>query len=327
MKRFLIILLVLMLVLNIGITGCSAPARLVSVTPKGEPVPPIDAVIPTASFTPFQPIKPTYTPSFTITATPLPTWTHTPTPTLTPSPTQTATWVFNEAGKVIAPILLYHHIANITPASRYYVSPTDFRIQMQALKDWGFTTITPSYLREVLVNGGNLPYRPVLITFDDGNLDVYENAFPIMRDLGFTGACYLVSTRLKADGYMSVDQLKEMIAAGWEIGSHTANHYDLTLNHGLVRDEMLQSRLDIQEALSVTVTSIAYPYGLVDEYIATQAQEYGYFTGMGLGILTEHTWSTLYYLNRREVHGDMDLPAFASLLPWSGITPTTTPTP
>jgi peptidoglycan/xylan/chitin deacetylase (PgdA/CDA1 family) len=163
-----------------------------------------------------------------------------------------------------------------------------------------------------------------VLTFDDGDIDVYENALPIMREYGFVGAFYIVSSRLGASGYVGADQLKDLVAYGWEIGSHSETHIDLTKNYDSVRYEMLQSRLDIQDAISVTVTSIAYPYGLVDAYIATQAQEYGYLTGMGLGILTEHTWGTMYYLNRREVHGDLDLSAFAGLLPWSG--PTLPPT-
>jgi len=322
-KNFRLNSSVLLLVISFVISSCSAPAQLVSITPFGEPVPLTETVGIIASPTPFQPIHPTNTLPPPPSAIPLPTWT--PSPTVTPSPSPTPTWTFNEAGKVVAPILLYHHITDITPANRYYVSPANFKVQMQALKDWGFTTITPAYLRQVLVNGGDLPSRPVVITFDDGDLDVYQNAFPIMQEDGFIGAFYIVSTRLGASGYVGVEQLKEMVVGGWEIGSHTKNHYDLTVNHNIVRDEMLQSRLDIEDALSVTVTSIAYPYGLVDVYIATKAQEYGYFTGMGLGILTEHTWGTMYYLNRREVHGDMDLTAFARLLPWSG--PILTPTP
>jgi peptidoglycan/xylan/chitin deacetylase (PgdA/CDA1 family) len=216
-------------------------------------------------------------------------------------------------------------VADITPTSRYYVSPDNFRAQMQALRDWGCTTITPSYLRQVLVNGGDLPYRPVVITFDDGNMDVYDNAFPIMQEFGFVGTFYIVTNRLKSEGYVGVAQLKEMVASGWEIGSHSRTHMDLTINYDYARDEMLQSRLDLQEALSVTVTSIAYPYGLVDSYIASLAQEYGYFTGMGLGILTEHTWGSLFYLNRREVGGEIDLTAFAALFPWSLTVITHTP--
>jgi peptidoglycan/xylan/chitin deacetylase (PgdA/CDA1 family) len=330
-KKFQLLFGLFIIACIVGMSGCSAPAKLIPGTPKGEPVPWTEGVAPTTSLTPFQPIAFTSSPAPTSTDTLLPTETATPTPTFTPTathtpiPTATATWTYNEAGDVVAPILLYHHIADVTPINRYYVPPASFREQMQALKDWGFTSITPSYLREVLVNGGDLPNRPILITFDDGDKDVYEYAYPVMHEFGFVGSFYIVSSRIGAEGYVGVDQLKEMAANGWEIGSHTESHLDLTSNHDLAREEMLQSRLDIQDEISVTVTSLAYPYGLVDEFIATKAQEYGYFTGMGLGILTEHTWGTLYYLNRREVHGDMDLAAFAGLLPWSG--PILTPTP
>lgn len=322
MKKSKFSLFVFLLVTALGISGCSAPAKLIATTALSEPTPLPVSGEPTPSATPFQPLPPTNTLPPPPTATPLPTWT--PTPTLTPTPSPTATWTFNEAGKIIAPILLYHHVMDISPVNRYYVSPANFKAQMQALKAWGFTSITPYYLRQVLVNGGNLPQRPVVITFDDGDIDVYENAFPIMRELGFVGAFYIVTNNLGAKDYVGIDQLKEMVAAGWEIGSHTRDHLDLTINHDIIRDEMLQSRLDLQEALSTTVTSIAYPFGLVDAYVATEAQDYGYLTGMGLGILNEHTWGTMYYLNRREVHGDMDLDAFSGLLPWSG--PLSTPT-
>jgi len=228
---------------------------------------------------------------------------------------------------IVAPILLYHHISDTATINRYYVAVENFRTQMQALVEWGYTSITPAYFRKVLVEGGELPLRPVLITFDDGDQDVYQNAYPIMRQYGFVGTFYIVTSRMGAEGYVGVDQLKELIASGWEIGSHTIDHIDLTTNHDQARYEMLQSRIDLEDALSVTVTSIAYPYGLVDSFIATKAQDYGYFTGMGLGILTKHTWGSMYYLNRREVHGDMDINTFASLLPWSGPVLTATPIP
>jgi peptidoglycan/xylan/chitin deacetylase (PgdA/CDA1 family) len=314
-----------LLIICVAVSGCSAPAKLVSMTPMNEPAPASQTVAPSVTMTPFKPIPPTNTLPPPPTMTPFPTWTRTP--TLIPSPTPTATWIFNDAGKVTAPILLYHHVADTTPLSRYYVSPVNFQAQMQALKDLGYTTITPSYLRQVLVYGGDLPSRPVIITFDDGDIDVYQNALPVMRTFGFIGAFYVVSGNLGAEGYVGVDQLKEMIADGWEIGSHTINHFDLTANHDSLRNELLQSRLDIQTALSITVTSIAYPYGLVDAYVATKSQDYGYETGMGLGIFTEHTLGTIYYLNRREVHGDMDLSAFTGLLSWSGANLTPTPSP
>lgn len=261
----------------------------------------------------------TFAPADTLTPSPLPP-TLTPSPTLppsaTPTPVPTATWAYSEVGRVVAPILLYHHIAQNGESGRYFVTPENFRAQMQYLRDLGYTSITPSYLVSVLVSGGELPARPVVITFDDGNMDIHESAFPVMQEMGFVGAFYIVANRLGADGCVGVDELTEMLEAGWEIGSHSTSHVDLTVSHTLLRQEILQSRLDLEEALGVPVQIIAYPFGLVDDYVFEKTVDYGYLAGMGLGNYNEHTWSSLYYLARREVRYEYDLAAFGALLPW-----------
>lgn len=272
---------------------------------------------PTPSWT----LLPTLTPSATMT----PEMLLLPSPTSTPEPSFTPTWAWVPAGVVTAPILLYHHIAENGTTNRYYVSPQNFRLQMEALRAWGYTSITPTELVQVILGGGFLPARPVIITFDDGNLDVYENAFPILREVGFVGAVYVVSNRLGAEGFLGGEQLAELAAAGWEIGSHSYSHADLTADHSQLRQEILQSRLDIQIAAGVTVTTIAYPFGLVDDLVFEKTKDYGYAAGLGLGVLWDHSLATLYYLNRREVHADYNLAEFAALLPWSGAVPTPQP--
>lgn len=279
---------------------------------------------PSISPTPFQPEPPTATVLPSETPTPLPTFTPTASPT--PLPTLTPTWAVMPAGTALVPILLYHHISEITPASRYYVSPQDFRTQMQALHDWGYTTITPTYLLSVLTQGGPLPEHPVIITFDDGHMDVYDNAFPVMKEFGFVGTFYIVSNWLGARDFVGVEQLTDMIQAGWEIGSHSKTHSDLSANHGAMSEEARQSKLDLEEALGVPVNTLAYPFGVIDDFVVEKTVKYGYEGAMGLGTSNQHTSNNLYYLNRREVHGDQDLAAFAALLPWSNPAPTPAPT-
>lgn len=274
---------------------------------------------------------PTSTPADTPTATmipptPTPTETATPLPTNTPLPTATATFAPVEAGELKIPILLYHHVSDITPTNRYIVTRENFRLQMERLRALGYTTIPISNLVDVLINGGVMPAHPVVITFDDGNEDIYENAFPIMKEMNFTGVLFIVATRLESPDFMNVDQLKEMIAAGWEIGSHSETHVDLTKDHDIVRYEELQSRLDLEEALSVTVKTFAYPFGLTDEYVSQRAQDYGYAAAVGLGTSIDHTWGTLYYLSRREVQGNYSLDQFERLLTGPE-SPAGTPTP
>jgi peptidoglycan/xylan/chitin deacetylase (PgdA/CDA1 family) len=314
------LLVLLFVVIIISVSGCSnnAGVFLADPDPQSTPLPLFTA---TQSVTPFQPatntplvVPPTFTPSLTFTPSP----TDTPIPTDTPVPSFTPTMTWNPAGLVIAPILLYHHIGDVGYSNRYYVSPDTFREQMQALHDWGYSTITPSDLVNVLINGGELPSRPVVITFDDGNLDVYQNAFPIMQEMGFVGAFYIVANRLESNGYVNVGQLQEMAAAGWEIGSHGMSHIDLTIDYSVERLEVLQSRLTLEDAIGVPVKTFAYPFGLADSFVYEKVSEYGYRAGMGLGSSYQHTLGTLFYLSRREVHGDYNLTNFAALLPWSG---------
>jgi peptidoglycan/xylan/chitin deacetylase (PgdA/CDA1 family) len=313
-------------VLAILLSGCSigAKANIQAQSPVLSP-PSIEPN--TTSPTPFQAITytpmvipPTYTPSPTFTPRPTstPSPTDTPLPTDTPIPTDTAEPVWNPGGDVIAPILLYHHVSDANAGNRYYLSPQVFRAQLQALRDWGYTSITVSQMVSVLINGGELPARPVVITFDDGNIDIYQNAFPIMQELGFVGTFYIVGNRLQSKYYVNAEQLQEMTKAGWEIGCHGMSHIDLTKDHSVVGYEMATSRSVLEDALGVPIQTFAYPYGVIDDFVTTKVSEYRYLAGMGLGTSWEHTWGSIFYLSRIEVQSSYDMVKFASLLPWSG---------
>jgi peptidoglycan/xylan/chitin deacetylase (PgdA/CDA1 family) len=246
----------------------------------------------------------------------------TPTLLLFPSPTPVLTftpspWPVQGPGAVVCPILLYHRIATPPFPNDYYVTPDAFREQMQALRDWGYTAIPISLLVRAITQGAPLPERPVVITFDDGDISVYTTAFPIMREFGFVGVNYLVGNRLQVEGYMNVAQLQELSAAGWEVGSHSMTHADLRTSHDLDW-EIRQSRLELEAALGVPVATFAYPYGLGNdnESIVEQVRA-NYVAAVGLGPYLEQNFSRLYYLARRPVLYGWDLERFASFLPWS----------
>ncbi len=257
-------------------------------------------------------------PARTATQTVSPTSTLTPTPSSTPTQiyTPTATLVYNSPGELIAPILLYYRVAESDSPSRYYVSPEDFRAQMVYLREQGFNPITISEFTLVLINGGELPARPIVITFDDGDASIYENAFPIMQEMGYVGVVYLTGNRLYSEGFLSPEQISEMTALGWQVGSQGMTHQDLTtLPDENLREELLQSRLDLEAALEVRVTTFAYPFGAMDGGIADKLQEFGYYSAVGLGESSKHTWGSIYYLNRIEVQGTFAIDDFAARLP------------
>jgi peptidoglycan/xylan/chitin deacetylase (PgdA/CDA1 family) len=240
-------------------------------------------------------------------------------PTQTPAPTFTVTpvWPVQGPGAIVCPILLYHRVAVPAAPSDYYVTPGEFRAQMQALSDWGYTPIPISLLVRAITEGAPLPERPVVITFDDGDITVYTAAFPIMQEFGFTGVAYVVANRLQVEGHMNPEQLKELSAAGWEIGSHSMTHSDLRQS-GDLDWEVRQSRLELQAALGVPVETFAYPI-LVDEADRALVDKVrlNYAAAVGLGPAAVQDRNKLYYLWRRPVLSGWDAARFGSYLPWS----------
>ena len=237
-------------------------------------------------------------------------------PTATPESAATPTWAVEASGSATVPILLYHHISNDQPGNRYYVPVATFEQQMQWLHDHGYTAITVSQLVNVLLNGGPLPARPVAITFDDGNEDVYQNALPILQRFGYPATSFIIVTWVGVQDYVTMDQLKDLIGDGWEIGSHTMTHIDLTKDHSVLNYELAQSRSHLEEDLGVPINTVAYPFGAFDQTVAKKASNYGYLAGLGLGTSYDQSLSTLFYLSRMEVQSSYDMQTFINMLPW-----------
>ncbi len=229
------------------------------------------------------------------------------------------TLTFQGPDAVLVPILLYHRIDVSLTDSQYYVSPDKFEEQMKLLRDWGYTTITTELLVKAIAEGADLPLHPVLITFDDGHLNNYTTAFPIMQKYGFTGVVYIIGEYMGTPEYMNADQIKEMAKAGWEVGSHSMTHPDLTtINRQQQQFEIIESRKFLETELGVPVLTFAYPFGASDSAVINLAYSAGYIAGMGLGSTHNQGTSNLFALQRRGVDGTRDLNSFASYLPWQG---------
>ena len=229
------------------------------------------------------------------------------------------------------PVLLYHRIGVSPINSQYYVPPEKFEAQMKLLHDWEYTVIPVATLVDAIKKGANLPPRPVVITFDDGDISVYETAFPILQKYGLTGVVYIVGNYMGTDGYMTADQIKELVDAGWEVGSHSRSHRDLTkLEPAVQRVEIVDARKELQKATGSPVLTFAYPFGIMSPGVADYAHFAGYIAAMGLGFTSDQGKSNLFWLQRRDVKGEYDIKQFAGFLPWQGkaaFIPPDTPTP
>lgn len=227
--------------------------------------------------------------------------------------------VFQGPGTILVPILLYHRIDVSSTDSQYYVSPEKFEEQMKLLHDWGYTTITTELLVKAISEGADLPPRPIILTFDDGHLNNYTTAYPIMKKYGFTGALYIVGKYMGTPEYMNVDQIKEMANDGWEVGSHSMSHLDLTsLDHQQQQYEIVESRKFLEDKLDVPIQTFSYPFGINDPAVINLTYSAGYIASMGTGYTYDQGKFNLFVLQRRGVHGARDLNTFASVLPWQG---------
>ena len=174
------------------------------------------------------------------------------------------------------PILTYHHTEQAPPKGfamrSLWVSPSSFATQMQWLSRLGYTGLSMSELMPYL--HGEKKGKVVGITLDDGYQSNLLHALPILKNLGFSATCYVVSGKLgqhnewdQALGMaqaalMGVEEMRTWVDAGMEVGSHTCSHADLNqLSLAEAGHELLQSKSDLENLLQKPVTQFCYPYG------------------------------------------------------------------
>ncbi|WP_073088893.1 polysaccharide deacetylase family protein [Selenomonas ruminantium] len=193
-----------------------------------------------------------------------------------PRPLQATMVADSESGTKV--LVLNYHKIDYTFIS-LAVRPEDFENQMKYLRDNGYHTITPDELYDALAGNGQLPENPVMITFDDGYEDNYNNAYPILKKYGFKATIFVVTGFLDRHkkGYLSWDQAREMNKNGINIESHTVNHRSMTdLTDDELRAELVDSKKKAETELGHAVNYIAYPTGTYNLHIAQMVKEAGY---------------------------------------------------
>ncbi|MCC7570499.1 polysaccharide deacetylase family protein [Candidatus Micrarchaeota archaeon] len=119
----------------------------------------------------------------------------------------------------------------------------------------------------------------VSLSFDDGVLTQYENAFPLMQKYNYTGTVYYAinTTRfyeLEPRKLMSVENLIEMHGVGWEIGAHTVNHVNLKNADDEQLEYELTYPIEFFKEEGITVKTISFPYGAYDERVIENIKKY-----------------------------------------------------
>ncbi|MDH7788696.1 peptidoglycan/xylan/chitin deacetylase (PgdA/CDA1 family) [Ochrobactrum sp. 19YEA23] len=191
------------------------------------------------------------------------------------------------------PILLYHQIAPLPqkdmPFHGLLVHPARFRSQMKWLKRAGYRGLS---LRDALPYiKGEKTGNVAAITFDDGFLNVLENAAPVLADYGFTATNYFVANQVGGSNVwdqmlgvpktplMSVTQLREWAALGHEVGAHTLDHVHLTATpDDEAKRQIAQSKMVLEDVLGGEVSGFCFPYGENNAIHREMVKEAGFKT-------------------------------------------------
>jgi peptidoglycan/xylan/chitin deacetylase (PgdA/CDA1 family) len=166
------------------------------------------------------------------------------------------------------PILCYHQLRDWKPTdsktARDYIVPEGvFKAQLKILADSGYTTILPEQLENYLSYGDPLPEKPVMLTFDDADLDQYTLAYPEMKKYGFKGVFFVMTVALNKPRYLSKLQVKELSDNGHEIGSHTWDHKNVKKYEAADWPIQVEKPSKLLESITgKPVKYFAYPFGL-----------------------------------------------------------------
>jgi len=216
------------------------------------------------------------------------------------------------------PILVYHSIAphhagQSTDQRELDVDPAVFHAQMSYIAQAKHPVVSLSSLVDAIEGRVTLPPRSVVITFDDGWQNQYEDALRVLKQYRFT-ATFFVYTRAIGNGpaFMTWDELREMQSAGMTIGAHSRTHPEMTKKGVSLASEIEGSREDIQKNLGTTPDLFAYPYGDWDDRVASAVRAAGFKAARGMGDGPLNTHATLYALKVLLTTDDM--PAFERAL-------------
>lgn len=238
------------------------------------------------------------------------------------------------------PILMYHYISAAPSANdriRYglSVTPEMFEAQLKLLQDNGCTTITLRDLYTYLAIGTPLPDNPIILTFDDGYLDNYTNAFPLLQKYGMIGT-FFVLTGPADEGnpaYLSWDMIQEMNDGGMDIQLHSRAHLDMrNRSYDWLVFQLIGGRQSIEGHTGKPVNFMAYPSGKYDANLLRFLRDTNFWAAVTTAAGRQHVLQDALLWERVRISGQMRLPDFAKLLgirvtaPRATSQPTPTPT-
>ncbi|MHB1921356.1 MAG: polysaccharide deacetylase family protein [Chitinophagaceae bacterium] len=207
---------------------------------------------------------------------------------------------------------MYHRVVSLPGQGRgltAFITREKLNKQLTYLKKMGYETLTFGDLERVDPKDY---VKKIILTFDDGYEDNYENLFPLLKKFGFKAVIFSV-TGLQYNDWdgimdqqriplMSWEQMEEMDSYGVEFGGHTRNH--IRFDQVSLPDafqEIMGCKQDLESGLKKPAISFAYPFGAISEPLKTMVREAGYRFGIATKYGPSEIWEDPFQIKRIEV--------------------------
>lgn len=167
----------------------------------------------------------------------------------------------------VAPIAMYHAIDVVTVKGYESVTvrPDKFKQQMEFLKRHKYNIVTLSELTDLINSKERIPWKTICITFDDGYVNNYIYAYPVLKKLTIPATMFVISGFIGKPGYLSAEQIREMSDNGIDIGSHTKVHFWLGRKSKdeakREKEEIVESKATLEKITAKEVKFFSYPGG------------------------------------------------------------------
>lgn len=208
------------------------------------------------------------------------------------------------------PVLMYHRVTDDIPPGNLVVSTSNFYKQMEYLKNEGYQTLTISEFYERLSTSTGIPSgeRYILLTFDDGWIDNFFHAFPVLKKFSFNATIFLICNTIENHQqfpeYLTFNQIVEMQDQSIDFGSHTLHHKELPmLDYDEVIKEISYSKMYLEKKLNTDIISFCYPRGKYNDNIISIVSEAGYDIAFTINPGRNKVGCNMLMLNRTEISG------------------------
>ncbi|MEZ4863037.1 MAG: polysaccharide deacetylase family protein [Caldilineaceae bacterium] len=209
------------------------------------------------------------------------------------------------------PILMYHYLS-VPPADAdiyrrdLSVAPELFAAHLDRLQSEGYTTISLYDLIANLLQGQPLPAKPVIITFDDGYRDNYDNAFPLLQERGMTATFFVVIDFINQERpeYMTWDMVRALYAGGMSVEPHGLDHTSLRNRaQADLEFQALRSYETLRDRIGVRPRFFSYPAGEYDGATIAMLQSADYWAAVTTQQGSTHSSDDLFELRRIRIRG------------------------